>query len=240
MPFEPIQSPRLYQQIAGRIADMIHSGDLKPGDRLPNEHELARRFGVSRGPVREAMIALETGGMIEVRHGNGAYVREESAHGTDIDWNRGASGDPGLVDQFEMREILLPEAAAKAALNVSAEQIAELEAMMARMRARYQAEGSHYVARQFAVLIATASGNAMIQSVIEELMRLHGERMWTTLRARSVGPEQRRDAIECREQIVAALRARDPEAAREATQAYLRLTRRIYFGDLPGPASDAA
>lgn len=237
MPFDPIQSPRIYQQIAARIAEMIVAGELKPGERLPNEHDLAKSFGVSRVPVREAMIALETGGFIEVRRSNGAYVRDASDRGVDIDWFRGVNPEPGPVEQFEMREILLPEAAALAAERITEEQIAELESMVRYMWDHYKAEGSHLVAREFTVLLATASGNSMVQSVVEELMRLHGGRLWATLRTRSLGPDPRSRAIKCREAIIRALRARDPEAAREAARAYLRLTRHIYFGDLASGTS---
>lgn len=238
MPFEPIQSPRLYQQVASRLAEMIAGGELKAGERLPAEPELARRFAVSRGAIREAMIALETGGMIEVRHGNGAYVREDSAHGTDIDWNRGSSADPGPFEQFEMREILEPEAAARAALRIADAQIDELEAMLNRMKARVHDTGSQRDGRTFMERIAAASGNSILQSMIEELWRLRDGRMWTTLRMRILGPQQRAAAILRREAIIAALRARDPEAARQVTRDYLTLTKRIYFGDLVGAADD--
>ncbi len=234
MPFEPIQSPRIYQQVAARMAQMIAGGELKSGERLPNELELARRFAVSRGAIREAMIALETGGMIEVRHGNGAYVREDSAHGTDIDWSRGAIADPGPLEQFEMRELLEPEAAARAALRITDERIDGPEAMLGRMKARVGDTGSQRDGRTFMERIAAASGNSILQSMIEELWRLRDGRMWTTLRMRMLGPDQRAAAIVHREVIIAALRSRDPAAARRATQGYLVLTKRIYFGDLAG------
>jgi DNA-binding FadR family transcriptional regulator len=184
------------------------------------------------------MLALETGGKIEVRHGNGAYVREDSAHGTDIDWNRGGQADPGPFEQFEMREILEPEAASRAARRIPQDQIDALDAMLGRMKARVADTGSQRDGRTFMERIAAASGNSILQSMIEELWRLRDGRMWTTLRMRMLGPEQRAAAIVRREAIIAALRARDPDAARRATQDYLALTKRIYFGDLAGPADE--
>jgi DNA-binding FadR family transcriptional regulator len=74
MPFQPIDS-RLYEQ----VADQIGGGEFLPGQRLPAERDLAKMLAVSRPVVREAMIALEIGGLIEVRTGSGAFVREKPA-----------------------------------------------------------------------------------------------------------------------------------------------------------------
>jgi GntR family transcriptional repressor for pyruvate dehydrogenase complex len=240
MPFEPIQAPRIYQQIAARVAEMIAHGELRPGERLPSEPELARVFGVGRNSVREAMIALEAGGMVEVRRSNGYYVREDLAQGTDVDWSRGESADPGPLEQFEVREALEPEAAARAATRITDEQIAELEAIVARMKARYRQQASYADGRAFMELIAVVSGNPLMASMIQELWRLRDGRMWTTLRTRismsELRPEDRHITIELREAIIAALRARNPHAARRAVRRYLRFSKRVYFGDLADPA----
>ena len=79
MPIEPIDSQRLYERVADQIGALIHSGEFLPGQRLPAERDLARILGVSRPVVREAMIALEIAGLVEVRTGAGAFVRDQSA-----------------------------------------------------------------------------------------------------------------------------------------------------------------
>ena len=72
---EPLpSSERLYIRVARRIADLVKSGDVKPGDRLPSERVLADMLQVSRPSIREAMIALEVSGLIEVRTGSGIFV----------------------------------------------------------------------------------------------------------------------------------------------------------------------
>ena len=76
MPFQPIDSQRLYQKVADQIGELIRSGEFKPGHRLPPERDLSKQLGVSRPVVREAMIALELAGLIEVRTGAGTFVRE--------------------------------------------------------------------------------------------------------------------------------------------------------------------
>jgi DNA-binding FadR family transcriptional regulator len=72
---EPIVNQRLYQQVADSIRRQIQSGAMPPGSRLPSEKLLAQQLGVSRPTVREAMIALEIAGLVEIRTGSGSYVR---------------------------------------------------------------------------------------------------------------------------------------------------------------------
>jgi DNA-binding FadR family transcriptional regulator len=74
MPFQSIEPRRLYRQIADQIRGLIGSGEFPAGSRLPPERDLARQLGVSRPSVREALIALEVEGLVEVRIGSGIYV----------------------------------------------------------------------------------------------------------------------------------------------------------------------
>ena len=71
MPFQPIEPRRLYRQIADQLRQLIQSGEFAVGSRLPAERDLAVKMGVSRPSVREALIALEVQGLIEVRVGSG-------------------------------------------------------------------------------------------------------------------------------------------------------------------------
>src|SRR5690606_33485005 len=79
MPIQLVEAQRLYQQVADQISGLIRTGELGSGARLPPERELARQLGVSRPVVREAMIALEIAGLVEVRVGAGAFVRRPRA-----------------------------------------------------------------------------------------------------------------------------------------------------------------
>ena len=81
MPFEPIEPKRLYRRIAEQIAALIDAGELPPGSRLPGERELAQRLTVSRPSLREALIALEIEGRVEVRGGSGIYVARPARSG---------------------------------------------------------------------------------------------------------------------------------------------------------------
>ena len=81
MPFQSIEPRRLYRQIADQIRGLIRSGEFSPGARLPPERDLAKQLGVSRPSVREALIALEVEGLVEVRIGSGIYVLGADAEG---------------------------------------------------------------------------------------------------------------------------------------------------------------
>src|SRR5215211_1553365 len=78
MPLQIVEPQRLYRQIAGQLRTLMTAGEFKPGSRLPAERELAQQLGVSRPSVREALIALEVEGWVEVRTGSGVYVLERA------------------------------------------------------------------------------------------------------------------------------------------------------------------
>src|SRR3954471_22770589 len=79
MPLVAVDNRRLYRQIADQIAALIERGEYGAGARLPPERDLAKQLGVSRASVREALIALEVEGYVEVRVGSGVYVTGREA-----------------------------------------------------------------------------------------------------------------------------------------------------------------
>ena len=96
MPLQVVESSRLYRQIAEQLRGLITAGEFEGGTRLPAERDLARQLGVSRPSVREALIALELEGWVEVRTGSGIYVQPpqqrggtrapRDGHGAGTDW----------------------------------------------------------------------------------------------------------------------------------------------------------
>ena len=81
MPIQVIEPRRLYLQIADQVRSLIAAGEFSPGSRLPAERELAKQFGVSRPSMREALIALEVEGYVEVRPGSGIIVTTSNRAG---------------------------------------------------------------------------------------------------------------------------------------------------------------
>src|SRR5512140_1948749 len=122
MPIQAIDSDRLYRKIARQLSDLIDAGEFAPGQRLPAERELAKQFGVSRPPVREALIALEVEGKVEVRVGAGVFVAQPGPAA------RAALSDEG-EGPFELiraRRLVEGETAACAAREATPGEIADI------------------------------------------------------------------------------------------------------------------
>src|SRR5205807_8261983 len=131
MSIAPIKSTRIYQEIVRQVKAMIAEGRLKSGDRLPPERDLAEKFVVSRSSVREALRALESLGLVEIRAGEGTFVREVSVESLIeplalmMVSQRGA-----LAELFEARRLLEPGIAALAASRATLEEVSEMERIL--------------------------------------------------------------------------------------------------------------
>jgi GntR family transcriptional regulator, hexuronate regulon transcriptional repressor len=224
---------KLYRQVADSIMASIKSGDYKPGSRLPSERDLAASFKVSRPTIREAMIALEILGLVESRHGSGIYITEHPpAAGVGAD-----DLDIGAFELTEARRLFEGEAAALAATIITDEQLDEIEAIIADMvKENNRKQTGELADRRFHVAIAQATRNTAITTVIENLwdIRYKSPLCRNMLeRARSVGVQPR---ISEHRRILAALRKRDPKAARAAMREHLE---RVIDGLLVATESEA-
>jgi DNA-binding FadR family transcriptional regulator len=156
---------RLYQQVADAIAKLIRGGQFAMGSRLPPERDLVTRFGVSRPTVREALVALEIAGLVEVRVGSGAYVCPQKPAAS----NQAVEAGPSAFEVIKARRLLEPAVAAEAALaRTSAELMQLAKAMELCERQR---KGTHWemleADRVFHLCIARATHNARIVRVVE-------------------------------------------------------------------------
>lgn len=210
---------RLYEQLAARIAEAIGRGDYKPGDRLPAERELAMTFAVSRPTIREAVIALELDGLVEVKVGSGVYVRDKPRGGPP----QPVPADIGAFELTEARLLFEGEVAALAATHISDEEIAGLRSLLAEMEGE-NAKGGHggeAVDLAFHMTIARATRNSALAGVVQHLWETRNRspqclRTFEKSRAKGYQPVVAEHAA-----IVEALAARDPVAARAAMRAHL-------------------
>lgn len=227
---EAVRPRRLYAQIAEQIETLLRQQNLRPGDRLPPEKVLARALGISRLSLREAMIALESAGLIEVRVGSGTYVRAIMPPGYSFPWSRHDDPGPGVREQFVARKLVEPEVAALAALNATADEIAALDASVARAERQFRAgETADDEDYAFHVGLAEASRNSVLAAFVRQLWDMRRNQMWRTLRGRVVKPAHRLAVIDDRRAVLAALRRRDPTAARTAIKRFLARAERRYF-----------
>jgi GntR family uxuAB operon transcriptional repressor len=215
MPFVAVTTRRLYQEIADQVAQLIRSGEYRPGDCLPSERDLGKRLQVSRPVVREAMVALEIAGLVEVRGGSGIYVRDHAVPAQMPDVGIGP------YEAFIARRVLEGEIAAEAALHADDAALAELDAALELLR-----QDDHVMPpvgqgdRRFHLALAAASGNSVYVQLIRYLWDELLERgpLWAKLGARrSVRPTR----IAEHEDVVRAVRAREPEAARRAMHVHM-------------------
>lgn len=163
------------------IRDMISSGKLGPGDRLPPEHELAEQLGVSRGSLREAVRALSQISVLDVRRGDGTYVTslepEELLSGLVFAIELLEARD---VDEVvEVRRLLLPPAAALAATRATGEQLAEMRRIVEDLQRTNLPDEVAELHRRFQQTVAEATGNETLSSVLRAL-QLRGENVRRT------------------------------------------------------------
>lgn len=210
------QAERLYQKLARDLFNELAAGRYAIGDRLPAERELSLQYNVSRPAVREAMIALEVQGYIEVRIGSGAYVRALP----------GEADAPGFtVTAFELMEARLlieGEAAALAAVHIQDEELAELERLVAEIEQENRVSGGSTNAdHAFHMLIATATRNAVIRAQVEEMWRLRSTSPNCALLLEKARTANVQPVVEEHKAVLDALRARDPAAARAAMRNHM-------------------
>ena len=207
---------RLYQDLARRLIAELASGRFGVGDRLPAERELSVQYSVSRPTVREAVIALEVQGLVEVRVGSGAYVKRLP----------GKNDIPGFnLTAFELTEARLlfeGEAAALAAIQISSEGIAELEALVeAIANENRDPNGTEKSDRAFHLAIAKATRNAAIYDAIERLWNLRADSPESALLHAKARFANIKPVVDEHTAVLDALRAHDPVAARAAMRAHL-------------------
>ena len=208
---------RLYHSVAEQILTMIDDGTFPPGSRLPGERELADQFNVSRVSVREAAIFLQARGAIQVKRGSGAQVLDPSKHN---------SGSPN-VSAFELTEartLFESEAAALAARHISDETLSLLEEHLKKMSGNglHTEHEAELADRDFHLTIAAASGNAAVRHVVEVLWRIRMESVPVRKVYDSVCLENSGARQTEHQQILDALRARDPAASRVAMREHFR------------------
>jgi DNA-binding FadR family transcriptional regulator len=220
LPFRAIETQRLYERVADQLAELIRRGAFAVGERLPPERDLARRFGVSRPVVREAMVALEIAGLVEVRTGSGIYVRGAPT-GTAQPLVLPDVG-PSPFELVAARKLIEPEIARVAAASAGPADLEAIAATLGRMRADL-GEGVEFKAadRLFHTRLAAATRNGVLVAVVDQLWESSYAPIFDHLSRRVGLPENRRAALAEHEHILTALERRDGEAAREAMRQHL-------------------
>lgn len=221
MPIQAIESRRLYRQIADQVTRLIDTGDFPAGTRLPAERELAEKLGVSRPSVREALIALEMEGLVEVRGGAGVFVHERRLPPRREP--NGAMPAPGPFDVIRARWIIESEAAYHAASHATPEQLQRLKASLTEMQqAPTHSPESIAADQRFHLCIAEASGNGALLMVVQLLWEQRTGPLYMRLESHFSGRSVWSQAVDEHGAILDAIASRDPPAARRAMRRHMK------------------
>lgn len=218
---------RYYEYVIDSIKGMISRGELKCGEKIPSERELAERFNVSRVPIREALKILEYMGILDSSRGDGTYVRNITVEDLigKMDFALTATADT-LIDLVEMRINLESFAAYQAALNRTEEDIEVIRGTILDMRTAKKAlqasdetavEALRRLSQQFHVELVKAAHNSVLTSIYENLYELLDISRQFTISSTGISY----DSILAHEALLNKIVQRDAEGAREAMEGHL-------------------
>ncbi len=221
----PIQPERLYERIVSQIEERIVAGELKTGDQLPAENELAKQFRVSRTAVREAIKALREKRLVEVRPGRGTFITNNAPgsmrHSLGLLVKFGSSNGSG--DLVEVREMLEPEIAALAASRTTDEDIAAMQEAVDTMDTALD-DADRFVEADldFHLALAEATQNPLIPLLMDSIIDLlREERKRTGLVEGGLRRGQQHH-----KKILKAVMQRDARVARRTMQDHLEQVRK--------------
>jgi GntR family transcriptional regulator, transcriptional repressor for pyruvate dehydrogenase complex len=227
----PVTRQKTYELVAERLLALISSRRLAPGDLLPPERELVQSYQVGRSSVREALRMLESRGVIEST-GNGAFVvapfRNPLDHSLDFLLTL---EEADYSELFEVRRIVEGEAAALAASRRHDRALEGMADAVAAMRAGLGSEEQFISADLlFHLLVAEATGNRLIVHLMDAIRTLLQRSLSSAYRI----PGSPDRAIEMHGLILAAIRERRPEDARQLMQEHVSRVERDIHGDGEG------
>jgi len=207
---------RLYRQVADKIQAMIVNEGYGTGDRLPSERDLSAKLEVSRASLREALIALELTGYVEVRGGSGVYISARPRDGAAL-----PEAGPGPFEVLQARRVIEVEIAAIAAQMATDRAIdAILLAVEAMERDHDDHTTNEQADRNFHMSIANATGNSALVGVMNYLWDQRGH-LWHKLKEHFQTEELRKETLGDHRAILQAIASHDPAAARKAMRNHL-------------------
>jgi DNA-binding FadR family transcriptional regulator len=218
MPIKVIEPRRLYLEIAGQIRLLIESGEFPFSSRLPAERELAKQFGVSRPSVREALIALEVEGYVDVRPGSGVFATQPKRPAPDY------SHTEGPLEIMRARKVVEGEIAAEAAAHIRQKDIAVLRRMLSELEKASAAPEPTlciFADRSFHLYLAKKVRNSVLLRIVTDLFDQRSSLLGKQFGAHFDNPKTWAAVIAEHRKIIEALAAHDPEHARKAMHSHL-------------------
>lgn len=223
MPIQSIDTRRVYQQIADQLLHLIDKGEFPVESRLPSERDLAEKFKVSRPSVREALIALEVVGVVQIKMGSGVYVcKPEQVRQKGRRESKVEAKEFAPFELIQARLLIESEIASQAALCRTDQDVELLDALLAQMTERSEHNQNPLESdREFHAVLARASGNQVLASMVEQMfdarMGVLFSRLSNYFDTRATWDQ----AIKEHRAILRAVKARNPEKARLAMRHHM-------------------
>ncbi len=209
-------TPRLYKDVAAKLLHEIQSGNYAIGARLPAERDLAVKYDVSRPVIREAIIALEVQGLVDVRVGSGVYVHSTTGQ------TSAPAGNVSAIELTEARLLIEAEVAALAASQITDEELAELETLVGQIEQENKTAGGKEEAdAAFHLAIARATKNSALVENVERLWELRNTSRESALLHEKARHANIKPVVDEHTAILRAMQERDPAAARNAMRTHL-------------------
>ncbi|GFK95855.1 Putative L-lactate dehydrogenase operon regulatory protein [Fundidesulfovibrio magnetotacticus] len=235
MVLQPVESQRLYQQVASQVAEALAGREWQPGQRLPSERDLALRFGVSRPTIREAIIALELQGLVEVRTGSGIFVKDlpaEPGQAVRASMDQG----PSPFDLISARIVIEGELAAIAARDITSEEIEGLAEAIGKMEADIETGTQEVLSHEdgdllFHARIAAVSRNSVLRAIVQDLWEGMRHPLFQAICRKVKLPTNARRAAKDHRVILDRIAVGDAEGARAAMRRHLEQVRRVLLGE---------
>lgn len=219
MELPTLKVERLYRQISNLLINCIKSGQFVPGEMIPSERDLSKQLGVSRSSIREALIALEITGWIEIRTGNGVYVSDPLPPQLDTQIEEEFS----LQSLIKARQIYEATNAELAALNGTDDQrekLAEINRELTQLNSNNQAFLKED--KRFHLLISEMTGNEVLRDMMEYLWNKRDSTRFVRLESHYAENDFPLEMNADHQAITDAILARDASAAKQAMQRHLQ------------------
>lgn len=238
--FKEVKNEKVYIRVVKQIEELIRNGKLRPGDRLPPEKILAKRLGISRPSVREAIVALGILGLVETRGGKGNFVKNVVSASFLDQGFRNLEEEESPFELLQARKIIEGEIAGYAARTAQKEDVRRIREALDKMRSIVQVPSSPEKFEQhvkldleFHLNIVRATHNAVLFRMVTQLFENLKEDLWTSLKKRSwtIPGILQRYLIE-HEQILRAIEDRQSYRARKSMHKHLTGVEKDLFGKI--------
>lgn len=222
MPLKTVEPQRLYRQIAEQLRVLIGRGEFPVGARLPAERDLARQLGVSRPSVREALIAMEVEGWVEIRTGSGIYVIDRTTRESRSPRTLLAPAEWGPLELIRARRVIEGEIASIAAVQAKRKNIEAMRKAISAMES-CAAQGVLPLDgdRAFHTAIVEACSNVVLTETVQTFWDSRRGPLFTRLGGYFETMKAWQSAIAEHEVIFEAIEARDGAAARDAMHVHM-------------------